>query len=182
MRHRPDPKTFPVLAFLAVCLLPPGTLAAQAAPDAEMPAVDAEALMPNGRQPWPGVLTGGQPSLEQLDEAARSGVKTVINLRGVDESPIGRADVEARGMAFVSIPIAGAEDLTPAAAQAFREALDAAERPVLVHCAAGNRVGALFALDAFFHGGADAEAAVETGKSAGLTSLEPAVRAAFDGQ
>lgn len=51
------------------------------------------------------------------------------------------------------------------------------EGPVLVFCGSGNRVGALFALDAYHARGADAEAAVLVGKQHGLTRAEPLVRA-----
>ena len=48
--------------------------------------------------------------------------------------------------------------------------------PVLVHCGSGNRVGALLALRQSLLG-ADDEDALAYGKSAGLTGLEPVVRA-----
>ena len=58
-------------------------------------------------------------------------------------------------------------------------ALDAllAERdgPVLVHCGSGNRVGALLALRKSLEG-ADDDAALEYGRSAGLGRLEPVVK------
>ena len=38
-------------------------------------------LLPNGREPLPGVLTGGQPSRAQLDALAAAGYRTVVNLR-----------------------------------------------------------------------------------------------------
>ena len=47
---------------------------------------------------------------------------------------------------------------------------------VLVHCASGNRVGALIAIGAAKAGGMAPEAALELGKAAGLTSAEPRVR------
>ena len=48
-------------------------------------------------------------------------------------------------------------------------------QPLLVHCASSNRVGALRALTASAHGEA-LESAIATGKTWGLTGLEPAVR------
>jgi len=46
----------------------------------------------------------------------------------------------------------------------------------LLHCGSGNRVGALLALLKSSQGASD-EAALEYGISAGLTGLEPVVRA-----
>src|SRR5687768_8936617 len=74
-------------------------------------------LLPNGRQPLPGVLTGGQPSRAQLEALAAAGYRTVVNLRGPgEEMPVSQADVEALGMRYVHIPIAGRDDLTAAKA------------------------------------------------------------------
>ena len=46
---------------------------------------------------------------------------------------------------------------------------------VLLHCASGNRVGALLALAAVQVDGASPEAALTLGRAAGLKSLEPVV-------
>lgn len=142
-------------------------------------ATDFTDLLPNGQEPMPGVTTGGQPTREQLAEAAARGLETVINLRGEGESDIGRADVEALGMTYVALPIAGTEDLTAANAAALDAALAEAEGPVMVHCGSGNRVGAMFALRAHFVEGADPEEALALGKAAGLTRLEGATRDAL---
>ena len=50
---------------------------------------------------------------------------------------------------------------------------------VLIHCASGNRVGALVALHARGTG-ATPDEALALGKAAGLAGLEPAVRARLD--
>lgn len=163
------------LALALACGAPAqeaATLVAQETPAA----VGFTDLLPNGLEPLPGVVVGGQPTRDQLDEAAARGLKTVINLRAEGESDIGRADVEARGMTYVALPIAGTQDLTAANAAALDAALAAAEQPVMVHCGSGNRVGALFALRAHYLDGAAAEEALAFGKEAGLTRLEGAVR------
>ena len=46
----------------------------------------------------------------------------------------------------------------------------------MVHCASGNRVGALFALKAFHLEDADVESALASGREAGLTKLEETIR------
>ncbi len=137
---------------------------------------DASDLLPNGRRPFPDILTGGQPTLQQLETAVARGYRTVINLRPVNEGGTTREDVEGLGMSYVLIPVAGAEGLTIENTRALNDALRDAERPVIVHCASGNRVGALFALRAFHVDGKSADEALEIGKIAGLTRLEPVVR------
>ena len=72
-----------------------------------------------------------------------------------------------------------ASDAVPAASQFAMMQLIASwgvpVSPLLVHCASSNRVGALRALTASAHGEA-LESAITTGKTWGLTGLEPAVR------
>jgi len=59
----------------------------------------------------------------------------------------------------------------------LREVLSDPEAlPALVHCASGNRIGALFALQAFHLDGRTAAEALAIGKQAGMTRAEPVVR------
>lgn len=121
---------------------------------------------------------GGQPSADDLQRLAASGVRHVINLRpaaehtGYDES----AAVAAEGMQYHNLPVAGAADISFANAQALDALLaDIGDEPVLLHCASGNRVGALMALRAAMQG-QDDEAAIAEGRRWGMTRLEPLVR------
>ncbi len=129
-------------------------------------------------QPRTGLFTGGPPAAGAWPEIASSGVATVIDLRmpkekaGADEA----GEVRAAGMDYLPLPIAGPTDLTPANAAALWSLLERSPAPVLLHCASGNRVGALLALGAAQQGGMTAQQALAFGKSAGLGSLEPRVR------
>jgi uncharacterized protein (TIGR01244 family) len=138
-------------------------------------------LLPNGREPLPGVLTGGQPSREQLEALAAAGYKTVVNLRTAEEEmPVSADDVTALGMRYVHIPVGGSGDLTAAKAGELGAVLaDPAARPIAIHCASGNRVGALLALEAAQVEGKPPEEALELGRAAGLGRMEPAVREAL---
>lgn len=134
-------------------------------------------LLRNGVMVAEGVLAGGQPTEEQLAELANAGYRTVINMRLPDEQGNTQADaVEAAGMRYVTVPVEGAAGLSEERAKAFAEALDAAERPVVVHCGSGNRVGALFALKAYYVDGVPADEAIQFGLDAGMTQLEGPVR------
>lgn len=130
----------------------------------------------------PGLYAGGQPDEAQLRALAAQGVTTVIDLRGADEARgYAEADITRQlGLRYIALPVTGAQDITPAKAAALQQALDAAQGPVLLHCASGNRVGALLALSAHARGASDEEALAE-GHAAGLRSLEPAVRAQLHG-
>jgi uncharacterized protein (TIGR01244 family) len=113
-----------------------------------------------------------------LADFAAAGVGTVIDLRtasedrGYDEAQA----IRALGLRYVHLPVAGADGLSAANARALKQALDASSGEVLLHCASGNRVGALMALMANQEEGATPEQALALGKQAGLSSLEPQVR------
>lgn len=127
-------------------------------------------------QPQPGLHTGGQPSQDDLARLKSEGVRTVIDLRGAQEDRGYDEAAEARrlGLAYIALPIAGKDDVTPANAKALGELLKAQDGDVLLHCASGNRVGALLALDAVARG-VPREDALELGRKAGMKSLEPVV-------
>ena len=155
-----------------------GALPALAAPPSATTTETAvSSHVPNLKQPNERLLTGGQPDAEAWNKLAADGVTTVINLRpraelgARDEA----AEVLAAGLAYREITVAGAHELTEAKARELWTQLEGAQGGVLVHCASGNRVGALLALGAATAGVAP-EQALQFGRSAGLTGLEPRVR------
>ena len=138
------------------------------------------------RQPRPQLFTGGQPDARQLHEAAAAGITTVIDLRatGEDRGYDEQAAAERLGLRYVRLPIGGAADINEANARTLDRLLKQDRHATLLHCASGNRVGALLALAHARVDGASSEQALQLGREAGLTSLEPVVRARLqaDGQ
>jgi uncharacterized protein (TIGR01244 family) len=129
-------------------------------------------------QPAEHLLIGGQPDEEALRKAAAAGIQVVVNMRGENEAiDFDEARlVNELGMTYLQLPISGASDLTAENVEAFGQLLNTiGTQPTLMHCGSGNRVGALFALQAGA-AGADVETAIEHGRAHGLTSLEDAVR------
>ncbi|MCW2001166.1 uncharacterized protein (TIGR01244 family) [Xanthomonas translucens] len=119
------------------------------------------------------VLSAAQPSQAQLREAAANGVTTVIDLRGPDEARgyDETASAHALGLRYVRLPIRTAAGLTPDNVRALQRVLDQqAQGKVLLHCASGNRAGALLALLAAREG-ASAEQALQIGRDAGLQPI-----------
>lgn len=122
-------------------------------------------------------ISTGQPDEAMLKAAKNAGYAAVIDLRtagedrGIDEA----ATVESLGMSYHLIEVAGASGVTFENARALDEVMAGIDGPVFLHCRTGNRVGALLALRASMHG-ATAEEALAVGKTAGLGSLEGAVR------
>lgn len=132
----------------------------------------------NAKAPFPGVLTSGQLTRPQFVALSEEGYQTFINLRVPVEDGTGweRKLAGELGVPYVSIPIAGAADLTEENARRLSKALDEYRGPIVVYCSSGNRSGALFALEAYYVDGKSAKRALAIGESAGLTKLEPAVR------
>ncbi len=138
----------------------------------------AQMLKDPGVLPGSGIVTSGQPDEAAFRNIAGAGYTTVIDMRAADEDR-GLKDeqrlVEALGMTYVLFPIAAKEDISFEKAVALDEILRGLDGPVLVHCASGNRVGALFALRAKNNGATSADAML-VGKAAGMTRLTKLVQ------
>jgi len=130
------------------------------------------------KHPFPGILSGGQPTQEELKTAKAEGFKTIVNLRMPNEmtqwdEP---SKVRALGMSYIAIPVGSADDISIENSDALIAVLEKKENyPVMVHCASGNRVGALFAMHAYHKAKLSSESALKIGREAGLTRLESVV-------
>lgn len=136
-------------------------------------------FLARAKHPAENVWVAGQPSLSDLKSAKAAGVKVVANLRGVGE-PTGFADeqktVEGLGMRYVFIPVSGPNDISMEKAKTLEKLLEETkDEKVLLHCASGNRIGALMALLAFDEG-KSVDEAIAAGQKAGLTALTPVVK------
>ncbi len=134
--------------------------------------------IPNGQTPETHVLTGGQPSpadFEAFRNAAGEHCR-VINLRGGGEPGVAEqpALMKRLGIDYVHLPVNGAGDLSFEKAAALKSALEY-EGAIMVHCASGNRVGAIRALAAFRFENQGVEDALAIGRRWGLTRMEPMV-------
>lgn len=87
---------------------------------------------------------GGQPSEEDIAALKAAGYRKIINLRRAGEpnqplDPHAQGEVVARaGMAYAHIPV-DPKNLDPSSAAAVAKAIEDADGPVYVHCAAGGR-------------------------------------------
>ncbi len=139
--------------------------------------------IPNFLTPSASVSTGGRAQPADLQAAQAQGLKTIVNLCPISEDPgfDEAALVASLGMSYINIPVAGPADLTAEKAHELAKVLAQQSGSVLVHCASGNRVGALFALKAHHVDGAAVEDALAIGRAHGLKAMEPAVRALLGG-
>src|SRR3546814_2723442 len=91
--------------------------------------------------PAPGIISAGRLGPADIAPLREAGIRHVIDLTPDEETPgfDEAATVRAAGLGYSNLPLAGAPDLTRENVLAFDALLRDAERPVLVHCASGNR-------------------------------------------
>ena len=129
-------------------------------------------LVPNEK-----LIVGGQPSKNDLAVLKDLGIKHVVNLRPESEeiSYDEPCLVKELGMEYHLIPVTDIDSYSKSAAQAYLAIVELGQ-PILVHCASGNRVGALIALADYWLNGVGNSEALAHGLQAGLTKLETDVR------
>jgi len=128
-------------------------------------------------QPIDEITSSGQPDAKAFAIVADSGYVAVIDMRGPNENRglDEKAVVEALGLEYIEFPLVGREAISFENAQRLDKLLTDIDGPVLLHCGSGERVGAILALRHSLQGADDA-VALEYGRDAGLSSLEPLVR------
>lgn len=117
-------------------------------------------------------------SAEQIQAVAEQGIEVVISLLPSAEAKVDEARlVTNAGMLFMHIPIANSSELTISKVQAVADALESAQgKKVLIHCASGNRVGAVMALKSAWVDNMPHSESFAVGKSYGLSSLSSQVQ------
>lgn len=87
----------------------------------------------------------GQPTPEDLEQAAAQGFKSVLNLRSPSEAntlPDEQQHAEAAGLRYATVPLSPSSPDDALVHQALEE-LENLPQPVLLHCGAGARAGGL---------------------------------------
>ena len=127
--------------------------------------------------PKTNTYTSGQPTKEQIANLGKAGIQHIIDLRPLGENTWDEAPVaQAANIQYHRLPIAGIPDLNAKNAMKLSQLLTELQgQSVLLHCASGNRVGALTTLSESLKGSSIDEAITE-GKRWGLTRLEPVIR------
>ncbi len=123
------------------------------------------------------IYRGAQPTDEGFKTLAKLGVKTVIDLRREGETgghsiKEEQSAVEAAGMRYVSVPMAG---LVAPSDQDVRKVLDILEsgEPVFVHCRKGkDRTGTVIACYRIEHDGWTNKEAMKEAKDHGIHFIE----------
>lgn len=125
----------------------------------------------------------GQVTPEDLQEAAHSGYRSVLNLRAPDEEGVlPNEDQRAKdaGLEYVNVPVKKAE-ISDALTTTVLQQIDALPKPALIHCASGMRAGAMAFMHVATREGMSAEAAMEKAQAQGFDcNSEPELKAFFE--
>ncbi len=134
--------------------------------------------MKNSEMPMDNLITGGQPTIEDLKKMAEEGVTLVINLRtdGEFEEFNEQKAVTELGMRYLHIPVNGAKGVDKSNAELLHRALNSATGKTLLHCASSNRVGGLLAARAYLYQDFSAADAFSLGKKGGMKSTERSLK------
>ncbi len=120
------------------------------------------------------VACGGATTPEAVPEIKKMGYKSIINLRLPTEAGANvdaeAAAAKAAGINFYSIPFSG-QSPDPKVADKFLETITAAgNEPAYIHCAAGNRAGAMWMIKRLAIDHWETERAYTEAAALGLTS------------
>jgi uncharacterized protein (TIGR01244 family) len=128
--------------------------------------------------PVDGIRSSGQPDAAAFELLVEAGYVAVVDMRGQNENRglDQGALLEQLDLGYITLPLTSPDAINFENAAALEEILAGIDGPVLLHCGSGNRVGALLALMKSKQGASD-EDAIAYGRAAGLTGLEPVVRA-----
>ena len=118
------------------------------------------------------IFLAGQPTAEDFQEFKKRGVKSVLNLRTKEEMDFDEAKtLKSLGLEYHHVPIAGPDSLTDENFDKLRKLLnEKQQRPMLLHCASANRVGAMWLAHRVLDGGLTYDAALAEAKTVGLKS------------
>lgn len=128
----------------------------------------------NACQILPNVISGGQPTAEQLRNLKAAGGEIVLDLRDpMEPRPVDEAAlVRELGMEYVNVPVR-AGSLDDATLEQILTALRrAGDRTVFFHCGSGSRVGGALIPYFILDQGMEEQDAVEQAMRVGLRSAE----------
>lgn len=142
----------------------------------QIPYVNQVSFIKNYNRATKHIATSGYISEGGLQVLHKFGFKTVIDLRTEEEgSDKEKQDVARAGMHYINIPVTSA-GIDAKQLDIFTKAIKSSAKPILVHCASGNRAGAMWASYQISQG-VELEKAIKEGRKAGmLPALEEKVR------
>ena len=166
--------TVTILTLLGTALLL-ATLFQSVARSESDPLLARLSAVPNAARPYPWLVTGGQPDARALSALAAAGIEDVYDLRAPDEARSfdERAAAQSLGLRYHAVP-SKAADFNDEKFTAFRHHLLAhgPAHPMFIHCATGNRVGAVLLPWLVLDQGLSDDLALEMAKAVGLRDAD----------
>lgn len=137
-------------------------------------AMNAVGGVANACEALPNVITGGQPTEEQLQALKAAGGGVVLDIRDpMEPRPFDEArTVKDLGMAYVNVPISPGSTGDEKMEKILDTLRRNRERTVFFHCGSGNRVGGAMIAHLMLDHGVDEEEAVTRAMRMGLRSPE----------
>jgi len=140
---------------------------------------ESEPRVTNFRRISSEIATSGQPTAAELKALQVAGFKTILNLRTPEEGSLEeKGKVEGLGIRYLNIPITP-EGISEEKVKEFSEVVnDPSNKPLLIHCASANRVGALWYIHRMLKDAAGEDQSLAEAHAIGLKSpaLEQVVR------
>jgi len=125
----------------------------------------------------------GQVTTGVIQEAARDGYRSVLNLRAPEEPgvlPEEKQAVEAAGLQYVNRPVRK-DQISDALTTEVLAEIDRLPKPMLIHCASGMRAGAMAFMHMATRQGMTADEAMEKAQAQGFDcNSEPQLKAFFE--
>lgn len=136
--------------------------------------LDALQGVPNASQPLPNLLVGGQPGEHHFAALKAAGVAVVLDIRDpMEPRPLDEPGaVAGLGLEYVNIPVTGGTISDQTMEQLLDVVRRNAHRPMLVHCASGNRVGGALIAHLMLDHGRSEDEAVSAALKGGLRGAE----------
>jgi protein tyrosine phosphatase (PTP) superfamily phosphohydrolase (DUF442 family) len=130
--------------------------------------------IPNACQILPTILTGGQPSAAHFAGFHATGGRIVLDLRDpMEPRPLDEPElVQSLGLEYANIPVSPGTMTDETMDRILGVLRSAGDRPVLVHCGSGNRVGAALLPFLMLDHGLEEEDAMGQAMRIGLRSAE----------
>lgn len=124
------------------------------------------------------------PTVGRLEELAREGFRSVVNLRAPGEqgeilSPSEEGEAARRhGLEYVSVPVSP-QDMNEATAERFEREVSRLPSPVAIHCTSGKRAGLFTFLHVARTEGLSGEATAAKAEAMGFQFASPEAKAFF---
>jgi len=139
-----------------------------------MSTIDALAGLANACQATPNIVTGGQPTADQIAAFKKAGGALVLDIRDpMEPRPFDEpGTVKAAGLEYVNVPVVSGQ-VGAAQLERIHDVLKASQgKEVLFHCASANRVGGALIPYLMLDLGMEEEDATALAMRVGLRSAE----------